>query len=210
MSCLGIDVSSTVQGSELEHITVEGIEATDALGRAICQSQLTVRCEGVAPLNLDLKLSPDDLEPVFSGAAWAGTVLWRAAAVLVDRAFLGADAVQIKGRTCIELGCGLGVPGMACARLGAKNVALTEQQLDLCGNQWRGIYSRHRADAVAGTTSHDSRRWRGASKILISTQVARGPPHKERGSQLFRGGGCTSGLVPLVARRRRGAQARLL
>ena len=40
MSCLGIDVSSTVQGSELEHITVEGIEATDALGRAICQSQL--------------------------------------------------------------------------------------------------------------------------------------------------------------------------
>ena len=151
MSCLGIDVSSTVQGSELEHITVEGIEATDALGRAICQSQLTVRCEGVAPLNLDLKLSPDDLEPVFSGAAWAGTVLWRAAAVLVDRAFLGADAVQIKGRTCIELGCGLGVPGMACARLGAKNVALTEQQLDLCGNQWRGIYSRHRADAVAGT-----------------------------------------------------------
>ena len=151
MSCLGIDVSSTVQGSELEHITVEGIEATDALGRAICQSQLTVRCEGVAPLNLDLKLSPDDLEPVFSGAAWAGTVLWRAAAVLVDRAFLGADAVQIKGRTCIELGCGLGVPGMACARLGARNVALTEQQLDLCGNQWRGIYSRHRADAVAGT-----------------------------------------------------------
>ena len=135
MSCLGIDVSSTVQGSELDHITVEGIEATDALGRAICQSQLTVRCEGVAPLNLDLKLSPDDLEPVFSGAAWAGTVLWRAAAVLVDRAFLGADAVQIKGRTCIELGCGLGVPGMACARLGAKNVALTEQQLDLCGNQ---------------------------------------------------------------------------
>ena len=132
MSCLGIDVSSTVQGSELEHITVEGIEATDALGRAICQSQLTVRCEGVAPLNLDLKLSPDDLEPVFSGAAWAGTVLWRAAAVLVDRAFLGADAVQIKGRTCIELGCGLGVPGMACARLGAKNVALTEQQS--CGN----------------------------------------------------------------------------
>ena len=81
MSCLGIDVSSTVQGSELDHITVEGIEATDALGRAICQSQLTVRCEGVAPLNLDLKLSPDDLEPVFSGAAWAGTVLWRAAAV---------------------------------------------------------------------------------------------------------------------------------
>ena len=165
MSCLGIDVSSTVQGSELEHITVEGIEATDALGRAICQSQLTVRCEGVAPLNLDLKLSPDDLEPVFSGAAWAGTVLWRAAAVLVDRAFLGADAVQIKGRTCIELGCGLGVPGMACARLGAKNVALTEQQLDLCGNQWRGIYSRHRADAVAGTWGvqnfdfHTGRSW---------------------------------------------------
>ena len=80
MSCLGIDVSSTVQGSELDHITVEGIEATDALGRAICQSQLTVCCENVAPLNLDLKLSPDDLEPVFSGAAWAGTVLWRAAA----------------------------------------------------------------------------------------------------------------------------------
>lgn len=127
MSCLGIDVCSTVQGSELDHLTVEGIEATDALGRAICQSELTVHCDRFSPLKLDLKLGPDDLEPVFSGAAWAGTVLWRAAAVLVDRAFLGEGAVPIEGRTCIELGCGLGVPGMACARLGAKSVALTEQ-----------------------------------------------------------------------------------
>ena len=175
MSCLGIDVSSTVQGSELEHITVEGIEATDALGRAICQSQLTVRCEGVAPLNLDLKLSPDDLEPVFSGAAWAGTVLWRAAAVLVDRAFLGADAVQIKGRTCIELGCGLGVPGMACARLGREERRAHRAAVR---SVWKSMaWNLHAIEQM-------QLRGRGASKILISTQVARRPPHKERGGQL--------------------------
>ena len=149
MSCLGIDVSSTVQGSELDHITVEGIEATDALGRAICQSQLTVRCEGVAPLNLDLKLSPDDLEPVFSGAAWAGTVLWRAAAVLVDRAFLGADAVQIKGRTVSSWAAAWAsrawpAPGGAKNVLGAVNVALTEQQslVDLLTRNVAANFSR--------------------------------------------------------------------
>ena len=98
---------------------------------------------------MDLKLSPDDLEPVFSGAAWAGTVLWRAAAVLVDRAFLGADAVQIKGRTCIELGCGLGVPGMACARLGAQPGALPEQQRIGVGPR-RGITTPS-SRCVAGT-----------------------------------------------------------
>ena len=133
MSTLGIEVSTTVEPMETDYMVVEGAESTDAMGQAICQSSLRIRmeCEGrelAKPLDLTLKMTPDTIEPVFSGASWAGTVLWRAAARLVDRAILAPDApVRVAGRSVVELGCGLGVPGMVCARLGAAPVALTEQ-----------------------------------------------------------------------------------
>ncbi|KAH8071443.1 lysine methyltransferase [Aureococcus anophagefferens] len=97
MSTLGIEVATTVEPMETDYIVVEGAESTDALGAAICQSSLTIRMERdgaelAKPLELTLKMTPDTIEPVFSGASWAGTVLWRAAARLVDRALLAPGA----------------------------------------------------------------------------------------------------------------------
>ena len=109
MSTLGIEVSTTVEPMETDYMVVEGAESTDAMGQAICQSSLRIRmeCEGrelAKPLDLTLKMTPDTIEPVFSGASWAGTVLWRAAARLVDRAILAPDApVRVAGRSVVEL-----------------------------------------------------------------------------------------------------------
>lgn len=66
------------------------------------------------------------LQPIFSGAAWAGSVLWAAAEVLVEHMLLNKRTI-IEGASILELGCGLGVPGMVCSLLGAKEVLLTEQ-----------------------------------------------------------------------------------
>ncbi|KAH8062119.1 lysine methyltransferase [Aureococcus anophagefferens] len=73
MSTLGIEVATTVEPMETDYIVVEGAESTDALGAAICQSSLTIRMERdgaelAKPLELTLKMTPDTIEPVFSGA----------------------------------------------------------------------------------------------------------------------------------------------
>ena len=156
MSTLGIEVSTTVEPMETDHMIIEGAEEVDGMGQVICQSSLKVRMETDGspicdPLELDLKMTPDMIEPVFSGAAWAGTVLWRAAARLVDTALLAPDAcVSVKGRSVVELGCGLGVPGMVAARLGAKAVALTEQDslIELLDRNVRGNFTPEVASTI--------------------------------------------------------------
>ncbi|KAE9044796.1 hypothetical protein PF002_g4077 [Phytophthora fragariae] len=81
-------------------------------------------------LNLTLLMQADELAPLFSGAAWAGTLLWDAAVHLARR-FLTDYRQQLEDPTnslrVIELGAGIGVPGMAARVAGAKHVVLTEQ-----------------------------------------------------------------------------------
>ncbi|KAK1932354.1 EEF1A lysine methyltransferase 3 [Phytophthora citrophthora] len=81
-------------------------------------------------LNLTLLMQADELAPLFSGAAWAGTLLWDAAVHLARR-FLTDYRPQLQDPTnslrVIELGAGIGVPGMAARVAGAKHVVLTEQ-----------------------------------------------------------------------------------
>ncbi|POM64021.1 Cmp dcmp deaminase family [Phytophthora palmivora] len=81
-------------------------------------------------LNLTLLMQADELAPLFSGAAWAGTLLWDAAVHLARR-FLKDFQRQLEDPNnslrVIELGAGIGVPGMAARIAGAKNVVLTEQ-----------------------------------------------------------------------------------
>ncbi|KAI9993217.1 hypothetical protein PInf_015288 [Phytophthora infestans] len=57
-------------------------------------------------LNLTLLMQADELAPLFSGAAWADP----------------SNSLRV-----IELGAGIGVPGMAARVAGAKHVILTEQ-----------------------------------------------------------------------------------
>ncbi|KAG7388437.1 hypothetical protein PHYPSEUDO_012498 [Phytophthora pseudosyringae] len=81
-------------------------------------------------LNLTLLMQADELAPLFSGAAWAGTLLWDAAVHLARR-FLTDYRQQLEDPSnslrVIELGAGIGVPGMAARVAGAKHVVLTEQ-----------------------------------------------------------------------------------
>jgi broad specificity phosphatase PhoE len=70
--------------------------------------------------------SETELEPLFSGASWAGTILWDAAVLAAEHLEKRRDEL-LCNRTVLELGCGIGVPGMAAAILGAKRVYLTEQ-----------------------------------------------------------------------------------
>ncbi|KAG2766150.1 hypothetical protein JG687_00004130 [Phytophthora cactorum] len=81
-------------------------------------------------LNLTLLMQADELAPLFSGAAWAGTLLWDAAVHLARR-FLTDYRLQLEDPSnslgVIELGAGIGVPGMAARVAGAKHVVLTEQ-----------------------------------------------------------------------------------
>ncbi|RLN37465.1 hypothetical protein BBO99_00004962 [Phytophthora kernoviae] len=81
-------------------------------------------------LNLTLLMQADELAPLFSGAAWAGTLLWDAA-VHLTRRFLTDYRAQLSSPTnslrVLELGAGIGVPGMAARVAGAKHVVLTEQ-----------------------------------------------------------------------------------
>lgn len=77
-------------------------------------------------MTLDRLQSEFEIEPIFSGAAWAGSVLWAAAEKLVLHVLL-SGVVDIKGKSVLELGCGLGIPGMVASLLGSSDVLLTEQ-----------------------------------------------------------------------------------
>ncbi|KAI9913696.1 hypothetical protein PsorP6_006151 [Peronosclerospora sorghi] len=85
---------------------------------------------GEQALHLTLVMQEDELAPLFSGAAWAGTIVWDAAVHLARR-FLRDYRVKLTDTTnsirVLELGAGIGVPGMAARMAGAKYVVLTEQ-----------------------------------------------------------------------------------
>jgi predicted nicotinamide N-methyase len=79
---------------------------------------------GHAEISFELTLPPDAIEPLFSGAAWAGTVIWQASLFLAN--YLQSER-RCHGRLVLELGAGVGVPGIVAGMLGAKRVILTEQ-----------------------------------------------------------------------------------
>lgn len=87
---------------------------------------------------LSTLLEEDDLSPLFDGATWAGTRLWSAAIRAVqflsgrlpnhcssnENAFIEMN--RTTPTSVLELGCGLGVPGMILHLLGC-HVVLTDQ-----------------------------------------------------------------------------------
>merc|ERR1712185_398817 len=77
---------------------------------AACEQTLevTVPLAVERKLRLDLRMSENELEPIFSGAAWAGTVFWRAAIQLCEQQLLRSPNGW-HGKHVIELGCGIGV-----------------------------------------------------------------------------------------------------
>lgn len=47
-------------------------------------------------------------------------LVWHASVVLADQ--VAAGEIEVAGKTVLELGCGLGLPGLVAARMGAKQV----------------------------------------------------------------------------------------
>ena len=81
--------------------------------------------ESTTRMTLETTLPPTAMEPIFSGSAWAGTTLWTASMVLCD--LLITLRAQVSGARVLELGSGLGLPGLVAACLGARHVTLTEK-----------------------------------------------------------------------------------
>jgi hypothetical protein len=91
-------------------------------------------------IRLSTLLEPHQLAPLFSGIEWAGTRLWDAAIECIHYLYdhyvfsvenkqncSGPDKPASTTKSLLELGCGLGVPGMMCSLMGlAQHVVLTD------------------------------------------------------------------------------------
>uniref|UniRef100_A0A7S0AG38 Calmodulin-lysine N-methyltransferase n=1 Tax=Minutocellus polymorphus TaxID=265543 RepID=A0A7S0AG38_9STRA len=78
-------------------------------------------------LALSTLLEPDDLAPLFAGAQWAGTRVWHAAIHGMFYMEKEYGTEMATGASLLELGCGLGVPGMIWHMLGG-NTVLSDQE----------------------------------------------------------------------------------
>ena len=95
-----------------ESIIVATSTLKDLNGTEVCEDEMRVTFPSLGrSLELTLIQSEFEIEPIFSGAAWAGSVFWAAAQVLVEKLLLTGEE-PVAGRSVLELGCGLGIPGM--------------------------------------------------------------------------------------------------
>jgi hypothetical protein len=80
------------------------------------------------PLHISTVLEEDDLAPLFHGTQWAGTRVWRAAMIAIHYLHERYQTDDLKPTSLLELGCGLGVPGMILhALIPELQVVLTDQ-----------------------------------------------------------------------------------
>lgn len=108
-------------------------------------------------IRLDQRLAEEDIMPLFDGSGWAGTRVWEAAVILTDEVIDRYGPALAGGCRVVELGCGLGLPGMACAALGA-NAVLTdvEEVLEILT---RNVASNFGGGAGTGSCKAAALRW---------------------------------------------------
>jgi predicted nicotinamide N-methyase len=113
----------------LESIRTEtGLEIGCRIHWASSNKNTTVQLE------LSTVLPSTAIAPIFDGTQWAGTRLWRAAIVAIRYLELNRDHLLFhksgEGKTILELGCGLGVPGMILhAQTGCPTVVTDKDDL---------------------------------------------------------------------------------
>mmetsp|Transcript_12293 Transcript_12293/g.18859 ORF Transcript_12293/g.18859 Transcript_12293/m.18859 type:complete len:262 (+) Transcript_12293:60-845(+) len=80
-------------------------------------------------LRLSTVLEQSELAPLFAGAQWAGTRVWHAAIAMIDYLIDNhRDILNAQDSRLLELGCGLGVPGMVAHELFQTKAYLTDQE----------------------------------------------------------------------------------
>lgn len=66
--------------------------------------------------------------PLWKDGSWTGTLIWDSAVHVTEMLLAsGAWRELLKGKSVVELGCGLGLPGIVCSLLGAAPVLLTDR-----------------------------------------------------------------------------------
>ncbi|CAJ1968555.1 unnamed protein product [Cylindrotheca closterium] len=80
-------------------------------------------------LTISTKLEEDNIAPLFNGTQWAGTRVWKAAVLAVEYLWEHHRHTTDGDKSMLELGCGLGVPGMVWHLLHKEQnkVVLTDQ-----------------------------------------------------------------------------------
>jgi predicted nicotinamide N-methyase len=80
-----------------------------------------------------------------------GTAVWDAAILLAK--FLEENADLVQGKRVLEMGCGLGLCGIACTRLGSQHVTFTDMEYILPTTRMN-IFHNH-IESVSSVTSLD-------------------------------------------------------
>ena len=78
----------------------------DTSTSSICEDSVHVTVLG-RTLELSLLLDEDQLQPLFSGAAWAGTMIWQAAIELASYTLTEFTAARWQTFRVLELGAGV-------------------------------------------------------------------------------------------------------
>jgi predicted nicotinamide N-methyase len=82
----------------------------------------------VNPLGLCDPEADNPAAPVWADGSWTGTLLWDSAAHVCELMLAQPCwRARLRGASCLELGCGLGLPGMVASLLGAAPVLLTDR-----------------------------------------------------------------------------------
>jgi hypothetical protein len=96
---------------------------------------LIVNWPTIEPLQLSTRLSESSMVPLFDGTGWAGTRVWKAALLAVkymEEEYLSSSTSLNRPLSLLELGCGLGVPGMLWHRLQLTLFAEKKRQSCTC------------------------------------------------------------------------------
>ena len=125
-------------------------------------------------ITISTLLEEDDLAPLFGGCQWAGTRLWGAAVraiqflaghlnLEIDEQYKDISSKLVgmnhgsndnHTTTLLELGCGLGVPGMIYHMLGS-NVVLTDQE-DILAQLVKNVEDNFPSTAMTSSSSSSS------------------------------------------------------
>jgi Lysine methyltransferase len=81
----------------------------------------------MATVSLSTCLPQEEIAPMFHGTQWAGTRVWRASVILIQYLLSEQTPIQLGPETSVlELGCGLGVPGMVLHSMKDCGVVITD------------------------------------------------------------------------------------
>mmetsp|Transcript_95424 Transcript_95424/g.169406 ORF Transcript_95424/g.169406 Transcript_95424/m.169406 type:complete len:334 (-) Transcript_95424:73-1074(-) len=125
------------------------------VAEALIEELAAAKHEEVIPIFLGESLGSVQVSVASKVSDWTmadGRFLWHGARAMIQ--LISTDSLKLRGLHVLELGAGLGVVGMACAKAGAKTVLLTDYDDDLLSACNRSIHL-NALDSVVSTARLD-------------------------------------------------------